>query len=286
MMPTYMGSGDPARRGHDYYPWWLDNLADDVTGEGAFMQGAAQGAEAVRSIVTYARELYEYQEFSFHDDYGGNGFLEDYTTQVRGEATGVIVTVTRNAAGQAQHLVVNHRPRSSVLLLARLCGEKFGGTPLGKLFIANGPETDDPGASRGGTYLGSGDPARRRTDYFPVWLDNLADDATLEAAAMEGAAQGAEAVRSITVAAKGLYEYQDINYAGPCGGNGFLEDYTTQVRGEPTGVIVTVTRNAAGQTQHLVVNHRPRSSMLLVSRSLGEKFAGTPQARHFLASEP
>ena len=31
--------------GHtDYYPWWLDNLADDVTGEGAFMQGAAQGA--------------------------------------------------------------------------------------------------------------------------------------------------------------------------------------------------------------------------------------------------
>jgi hypothetical protein len=27
---TYLGSGDPARR-TDYYPEWLDNLADDVT---------------------------------------------------------------------------------------------------------------------------------------------------------------------------------------------------------------------------------------------------------------
>ena len=133
---TYLGSGDPARRGHDYYPWWLDNLADDVTGEGAFMQGAAQGAEAVRSIVTYARELYEYQEFNFAGDYGDNGFLEDYTTQVRGEPTGVVVTVTRNAAGKAQHLVVNHRPRSSVLLLARLMGEKFAGTPIADVFDA------------------------------------------------------------------------------------------------------------------------------------------------------
>ena len=77
-----------------------------------------------------------------------------------------------------------------------------------------------------------------------------------------------------------------FNYAGPYGDNGFLEDYTAQVHGEPIGVIVTVTRNAAGQTQHLVVNYRPRSSMLLVSRLLGEKFAGTPQAKHFLASEP
>ena len=282
--PTYMGSGDPARR-QPYYPWWLDKLADDVTGEGAFIEGAAQGAEAVRSIVTYARTVYEYQEFNFTGDYGDSGFLEDYTTQVRGEPTGVVVTVTRNAAGQAQHLVVNHRPRRSVLLLARLCSEKFADTPLGKLFIADGPETDDSERRRGATYLGSGDPARRRTDYFPAWLNSLADDVTLEAAAIEGVAQGAQAVRSITLAAKALYEYQEFNYAGPYGDSGFLEDYTTQVCGEPTGVVVTVTRNAAGKTQHLVVNHRPRSSVLLVSRLLGEHFAGTPLANHFLASE-
>lgn len=51
---TYMGQ--------PYYPRWLDDLADDVTGEGAFMGGAAHGAEAVHSIVTHARRVYEDQE--------------------------------------------------------------------------------------------------------------------------------------------------------------------------------------------------------------------------------
>ena len=68
------------------------------------------------------------------------------------------------------------------------------------------------------TYLGSGDPARRRTDYYPVWLDNLADDVTVEGGAIEGAVQGAEAVRSIVVYARTLYDYQEFNFAGPTPG--------------------------------------------------------------------
>jgi hypothetical protein len=135
--PTYLGSGDPARQDHDYYPWWLDNLADDVTCEGGAMNGAAQGAEVVREIVVTARALYEGQVLRFTGPYGDNGFLEDYTTQVHGEPLGVIVTVARNAAGQAQHLVVNHRPRSSLLLFSRLMGEKFAGTPIAQHFVAS-----------------------------------------------------------------------------------------------------------------------------------------------------
>jgi hypothetical protein len=128
---TYMGG--------PYYPWWLDNLADDATLEGAAMNGAAQGAEAVRSITATAREIYEDQEFSFAGDYGDNGFLELCTAQVRGEPASVVVTVTSNAAGRAQHVVVNHRPRSSVLLISRLLGEKFAGTPLAKHFLGSEP---------------------------------------------------------------------------------------------------------------------------------------------------
>jgi hypothetical protein len=79
--------------------------------------------------VTYARTVYEYQEFNFHGDCGDNGWLEDYTTHFHGQPAGVVVTVARNAAGQAQHVIVNHRPRGAVLLLARLCGEKFAGAP-------------------------------------------------------------------------------------------------------------------------------------------------------------
>jgi len=122
-------------RGKPYYPWWLDELADDATLEGAAMQGTAQGAEAVRTIVVDARALYENQEFSFAGDYGESGYLEDYNCQIRGEPTRVVVVVERNAAGKAQHLAVLHRPRSSVLLFSGLMGEKYAGTPLAQYFI-------------------------------------------------------------------------------------------------------------------------------------------------------
>jgi hypothetical protein len=104
----------------DYRPVWLDSLADDVTIEGSAMDGVAHGAEAVRSIVTYIRTLYDSQEFSFAGPYGENGFLEEYTAWVRGEPIGNVVLVTRNAAGQAQHIVANYRPRSTLLLMSRL----------------------------------------------------------------------------------------------------------------------------------------------------------------------
>jgi hypothetical protein len=123
------------------------------------------------------------------------------------------------------------------------------------------------------TYMGK--------DYYPQWLDNLADDVTLEAAAMDGTAHGVEDVGAIMVVARQQYENQLFSYAGPCGDYGFVEDYTAEVRGVPTRVIVLVTHNAAGQTQRIVVNHRPRSASLSFSRLMLEKFTGTPLAKHW-----
>ena len=117
--------------------------------------------------------------------------------------------------------------------------------------------------------------------YYPEWLDNLAADVTLEAAAMDGSAHGAADVRSIVVAAKELYDNQQFSYAGPCGDNGFLEVYTTDIRGVHTRVIVLVNFNDAGQTRQVVVNHRPRSALLAFSRVMLEKFSGTSLARHW-----
>jgi len=136
------------------------------------------------------------------------------------------------------------------------------------------------------TYLGSGDPDPRLAYYYPVWLDNLADEVTLEGSAMDGFVQGPEAVRTVLVYIRSLYEYQKFNFAGPYGENGWLEDYTAGVHGEPIGNVTVVTRDAAGRTQHVVGNYRPRSTLLLLSRLLGEHFAGTPYGEHFLASEP
>jgi hypothetical protein len=136
------------------------------------------------------------------------------------------------------------------------------------------------------TYLGSGDSDPQLTDYYPEWLDNLADDVTLEGSMMDGFVQGAEAVRTVVVAIRSLYDYQDFHAAGPFGDHGWYEDYTAGVRGEPIKNFTVVTRDAAGQTQRVVGNYRPRSTLLLLSRLLGEKFVGTPYGGHFLASEP
>ena len=132
------------------------------------------------------------------------------------------------------------------------------------------------------TFTGNGDPAL--ADYYPAWLDKLADDVTLEGSAMDGFVQGADAVRTVIVAIRTLYD-QEFNFAGPYGDSGWLEDYTAGVRGEPIGNVTLVTRNAAGHAQHIVGNYRPRSTLLLLSRLIGEKLAGTPYAEHFLARE-
>ena len=135
--PTYIGGGDPGGRFTDYYPARIDNLADDVTVEGSLLDGAAQGQEAVRTIVVTIRSLYDRQEFSFAGPYGDNGWLEDYTAQVRGDPIGCVVVITRNAVGEAQHIAANYRPRSTLLLLSRLVGEKLAGTPYAKYFLTS-----------------------------------------------------------------------------------------------------------------------------------------------------
>jgi hypothetical protein len=117
--------------------------------------------------------------------------------------------------------------------------------------------------------------------YYPAWLDNLADDVTGEGPAWDGAIQGAKAVHEVVVAAREIYEFQNFHYAGPCAENSFLENYSSSVRGVPLEVIVLVTFNDEGKAHRLVVNHRPRSAVLELSRAMFERFAGTPLAKHW-----
>ncbi|MFL6163492.1 MAG: hypothetical protein ACJ74U_14845 [Jatrophihabitantaceae bacterium] len=44
-----------------------------------------EGPEAIRAILGFARQLYDYQEFNYVGRYGEDGFVEDYTSVVRGE---------------------------------------------------------------------------------------------------------------------------------------------------------------------------------------------------------
>ena len=135
------------------------------------------------------------------------------------------------------------------------------------------------------TYLGSGDASTHRRDYRPDWLEDLADDVTIEGSVLNGIAEGPDAIRAILGHARTLYEYQEFNYVGPYGDGGFVEDYTSMVRGEPIGSVVVIRFNEAGQTAGIVVNHRPLRAVLVWSQLMGEHFAGTRYARYFLGRD-
>jgi hypothetical protein len=135
------------------------------------------------------------------------------------------------------------------------------------------------------TYLGTRDASTHRRDYRPDWLENLAEDVTIEGSVLTGIAVGPEAIRAILGHARTLYEYQEFNYVGPYGDGAFVEDYTSMVRGEPIGSVVVIRFNEAGQTAGIVVNHRPLRSVLLWSQLMGEHFVGTPYAEYFLSRE-
>ena len=87
-VPTYLGRGDPAGRFADYYPAWVDKMAGDITLEGSLLDGAVQGAEAVRAVIGGVRELYDRQDFNFAGPWGDNGFIEDYTAEVAASLLG------------------------------------------------------------------------------------------------------------------------------------------------------------------------------------------------------
>jgi len=132
-------------------------------------------------------------------------------------------------------------------------------------------------------YLFTANPAL--AGYYPKWVDNLAEDATLEGSMLEGIVHGPD-VKKVVLAIRSLYDRQSHKFAGPYGENSFLEDYVAEVRGKPIGCVVLVYRNAAGETQHVMASYRPRSSVVFFAKLLAEKFAGTTIGEHFADGHP
>ena len=116
--------------------------------------------------------------------------------------------------------------------------------------------------------------------YYPSWLDNLADDVTWRPRQWT-APRAAPTMFVRSWPLPGNCMTAGVQLRRTVWRTGFLEDYPSSVRGMPTYVIVLVTFNGDGQTQRVVVNHRPRSAMLQFSRLMLEKFAETPHAKHW-----
>jgi hypothetical protein len=119
--------------------------------------------------------------------------------------------------------------------------------------------------------------------YFPAWLNDVAEDATLEGSFLDGVIVGKEGLLAVVLKIKDLYEDQKFVSVGPYGDNGWIEEYVTHVGSAPIGGLVLVKRNEAGQTQHVLAGYRPRTSVAYLARRLAEEFAGTPYEEYFVS---
>ena len=71
----------------DYYPQWLDRLADDVILQGAVFNGELRGAEQVGKMLSFARSLYAFQDFRF---YGMRGYVDSSLERVQVKCAGLV----------------------------------------------------------------------------------------------------------------------------------------------------------------------------------------------------
>jgi hypothetical protein len=132
--------------------WQVQRLLPGVAGQpgrrrhrgGLAVGRCPAGPEAVRTIVGSIRRLYDHQEFKFAGPYGDNGFLEDYTAQVRGEPIGRVALVTRNAAGRpgTSRRTTGHAARCSSCLACWARSSRA--PPMPTTSSSASPETNVP----------------------------------------------------------------------------------------------------------------------------------------------
>jgi hypothetical protein len=107
-------------------PPWLAKIAQDATLEGAVLKRAVHGKDNILALISHARTLYEFQDYTYYGNWGPQFFVESYRASVNGVAVDCSVIVHTNDAGEADSLLIHHYPLEAALEFSRLMGEKFG----------------------------------------------------------------------------------------------------------------------------------------------------------------
>ncbi|TCL64601.1 hypothetical protein [Rhizobium sp. BK251] len=115
-------------------PPWLEKLAEDATLEATVLKYPVVGRENIRALLSHAIRLYEFQDFTYKGDFGDQFFMESYRSSIRGVPIECLVVVHMNALGEADSLVINHRPLDAALLFSALMWEAVGDR-FGDLYV-------------------------------------------------------------------------------------------------------------------------------------------------------
>ena len=115
-------------------PPWLGRLAQNTTLEGVVLKRAVHGKENILALISHARTLYEFQDYTYYGNMGDEFFVESYRSSLKGTPVECSLMVHMNSAGEADSLLIHHYPLESALLFSRLMWEKFGDR-FGELYL-------------------------------------------------------------------------------------------------------------------------------------------------------
>ncbi|RQR88829.1 MULTISPECIES: hypothetical protein [unclassified Burkholderia] len=105
----------------------------------------------------------------------------------------------------------------------------------------------------------------------PRWLARLAENATLEATVLRHPIDGRADILSVIKHAVSLYEFQQHAYKGMIGNELYLESYRSRINGVAIETVVVAHMNEQGDTDSVVINHRPLDAALLFSQLMRER---------------
>ncbi|MEM5434597.1 hypothetical protein [Paraburkholderia diazotrophica] len=105
----------------------------------------------------------------------------------------------------------------------------------------------------------------------PLWLASLAENATLEATVLKRPIEGRADILSVIKHAISLYEFQHHSYKAEIGNGLYMESYRSQIQGVPIETVVVAHVNEQGETDSVVINHRPLGAALLFSKLMWER---------------
>lgn len=117
-------------------PPWIGKLAEDATLEGAVLKRAVHGKANILALISHARTLYEFQDYTYYGNWGSEFFMESYRASVNGVPVDCSVMVHMNDAGEADSLLIHHYPLGAALEFSRLMWEKFGDA-FGELYLTD-----------------------------------------------------------------------------------------------------------------------------------------------------
>jgi hypothetical protein len=116
-------------------PPWIAKLAKDATLEGVVLKQAVHGKDNILQLISHARTLYEFQDYTYYGNWGSEFFMESFRSRVNGVPVECSLLVHFNGAGEADSVLVNHYPLGGALEYSRLMGQKFGNR-FGELYLS------------------------------------------------------------------------------------------------------------------------------------------------------